>query len=104
MNQPNVNQPAFQHALYPFTGAYRNVNGHQLHLLDEGRGDTVIMLHGNGNDPRIQGESSGWVEVAATHTIMLTSIEWQGRTAQDTTFAREIRAKNFRYCQSGPRS
>ena len=47
----------------------------------------VIMLHGNGNDPRIQGESSGWVEVAAKHTIMLTSIEWQGRTAQATTFA-----------------
>jgi poly(3-hydroxybutyrate) depolymerase len=47
----------------------------------------VIMLHGNGNDPRVQGESSGWVEVAAKHTIILTSIEWQGRTAQDTTFA-----------------
>jgi len=47
----------------------------------------VIMLHGNGNDPRIQGESSGWVEVAAEHTIVLTSIEWQGRTAQETTFA-----------------
>jgi hypothetical protein len=47
----------------------------------------VIMLHGNMNDPRIQGESSGWVEVAATHTIVLTSIEWQGRTSQDTTFA-----------------
>ena len=37
----------FQHALYPFTGAYRNVNGHQLHLLDEGSGDTILMLHGN---------------------------------------------------------
>ncbi len=47
----------------------------------------VIMLHGNMNDPRIQGESSGWVEVAAKHTIVLTSIEWQGRTFQDTTFA-----------------
>ena len=47
----------------------------------------VIMLHGNTNDPRIQGESSGWVEVAARNTIMLTSIEWQGRTSQDTTFA-----------------
>jgi len=47
----------------------------------------VIMLHGNGNDPRIQGESSGWVEVAAKHTIMLTSIEWQGRTMQETIFA-----------------
>jgi pimeloyl-ACP methyl ester carboxylesterase len=47
----------------------------------------VIMLHGNMNDPRIQGESSGWVEVAAAHTIVLTSVEWQGRTFQDTTFA-----------------
>jgi poly(3-hydroxybutyrate) depolymerase len=47
----------------------------------------VIMLHGNMNDPRIQGESSGWVEVAARQTIVLTSIEWQGRKAQDTTFA-----------------
>jgi poly(3-hydroxybutyrate) depolymerase len=47
----------------------------------------VIMLHGNMNDPRIQGESSGWVEVAARETIVLTSIEWQGRKAQDTTFA-----------------
>ena len=37
----------FQHDLYPFTGFYRNVNGHQLHTLDEGRGDTVVMLHGN---------------------------------------------------------
>jgi len=47
----------------------------------------VIMLHGNNNDPRIQGESSGWVEVAAKNTIMLTSIEWQGRMSGDTTFA-----------------
>ena len=47
----------------------------------------VIMMHGNGNDPRIQGESSGWVEVAAKQTLMLTSVEWQGRTSQDTTFA-----------------
>jgi len=47
----------------------------------------VIMLHGNNNDPRIQGESSGWVEVAARETILLTSIEWQGRKAGDTTFA-----------------
>ena len=37
--------------------------------------------------PAHSGESSGWVEVAAKHTVMLTSIEWQGRKAQDTTFA-----------------
>ena len=48
----------------------------------------VIMLHGNDNDPRIQGESSGWVEAAAKHTIILTSIEWQGRTAQGIAFRR----------------
>jgi hypothetical protein len=47
----------------------------------------VIMLHGNTNDPRIQGESSGWVEVAAKNTLMLTSIEWQGRTSGDMKFA-----------------
>jgi len=46
----------------------------------------VIMLHGNGNDPRIQGESSGWVEAASKYTIMLTSIEWQGRTMEEITF------------------
>ena len=33
------------------------------------------------------GGSSGWVEVAAKHTSILISIEWQGRKAQDTTFA-----------------
>lgn len=43
----------------------------------------VMMMHGNGNDPRIQGESSGWVEVAAKNTIILTSVEWQGRTTRE---------------------
>jgi len=45
----------------------------------------VIMLHGNGNDPRIQGESGGWPEVAAKNNIILSSIEWQGRTGPDKT-------------------
>ena len=45
----------------------------------------VIMMHGNGNDPRIQGESSGWPEVAAKNNIILASIEWQGRTSQEKT-------------------
>ena len=39
----------------------------------------VIMMHGNGNDPRTQGESAGWPEVAAKNNIILCSIEWQGR-------------------------
>ncbi len=43
----------------------------------------VVMLHGNTNDSRIQGESSGWPEVAATNGIILTAIEWQGRTSTE---------------------
>jgi len=43
----------------------------------------VIMMHGNTNDPRVQGESSGWPEVAAKNNIILASIEWQGRTSQE---------------------
>ncbi len=39
----------------------------------------VIMMHGNGNDPRTQGESGGWPEVAAKNNIILCSVEWQGR-------------------------
>ncbi len=39
--------PGFEHALYPFTGTWREVNGFKMHVLDEGEGDTVLMLHGN---------------------------------------------------------
>ena len=45
----------------------------------------VILLHGNNNDPRIQGESGGWPEVAAKSNIILSSIEWQGRKSQEGT-------------------
>jgi haloalkane dehalogenase len=37
----------FEHGLYPFTGIWREVNGFRMHVLDEGQGDTVLMLHGN---------------------------------------------------------
>ncbi|MEO8076472.1 MAG: hypothetical protein ABI818_09110, partial [Acidobacteriota bacterium] len=43
----------------------------------------VIMMHGNMNDSRVQGESAGWPEVAAKNGIILASIEWQGRTSQE---------------------
>ncbi len=33
--------------LYPFQGSRLNVDGASLHYLDEGRGDPVVMLHGN---------------------------------------------------------
>ncbi|MDA0226329.1 MAG: alpha/beta fold hydrolase [Proteobacteria bacterium] len=38
---------SFQHDLYPFNGTFRTINGHTLHALDEGHGDTIVMLHGN---------------------------------------------------------
>jgi pimeloyl-ACP methyl ester carboxylesterase len=33
--------------LYPFEAHYMNINGHKLHYVDEGRGDPVVMVHGN---------------------------------------------------------
>lgn len=33
--------------LYPFTGHYLNLDGLRYHYLDEGRGEPVLMLHGN---------------------------------------------------------
>jgi haloalkane dehalogenase len=38
---------SFEHELYPFTGTWREVNGFRMHVLDEGQGDAVLMLHGN---------------------------------------------------------
>jgi poly(3-hydroxybutyrate) depolymerase len=46
----------------------------------------VIMLHGNNNDSRVQGESGGWVEVASKNNVILSSIEWQGRKSGDTAY------------------
>lgn len=34
-------------ALFPFTGKMTKVAGHQMHYLDEGSGDPVVMVHGN---------------------------------------------------------
>jgi pimeloyl-ACP methyl ester carboxylesterase len=33
--------------LYPFANHYLNLSGLRYHYLDEGRGDPVVMLHGN---------------------------------------------------------
>jgi haloalkane dehalogenase len=32
---------------YPFTGRVIDIDGHQMHYLDEGKGETVVMVHGN---------------------------------------------------------
>ncbi len=34
-------------ALYPFESKFMNIRGHELHYIDEGRGNPVIMIHGN---------------------------------------------------------
>ncbi len=34
-------------SLYPFEGRYFNLDGLRYHYLDEGRGEPVVMLHGN---------------------------------------------------------
>ena len=46
MNSKPVDISSFRH-LYPFEAHYMNVNGHRLHYVDEGRGDPVVMVHGN---------------------------------------------------------
>lgn len=47
---------------------------------EKGTVPLVILLHGNGNDPRTQIETSGWAEVASKNKVMLVEPEWQGKT------------------------
>jgi cis-3-alkyl-4-acyloxetan-2-one decarboxylase len=36
----------FRH-LYPFTSCFAEVNGLRMHYVDEGRGEPIVMVHGN---------------------------------------------------------
>jgi haloalkane dehalogenase len=61
----------FRH-LYPFTSRYADVNGFRMHYVDEGRGEPVIMLHGNPTwsfyfRELIQGLSGRYRAVAPDH-------------------------------------
>ncbi len=40
----------------------------------------VVTLHGNQNDPRLQGDASGWVELAAQENFILVSPEYQDKS------------------------
>lgn len=31
---------------YPFESKYRNINGHRMHYIDEGAGETILFVHG----------------------------------------------------------
>ncbi len=44
--QEDLADPAFRQA-YPFTSRFAQVDGGRMHYLDEGRGEPVVMLHGN---------------------------------------------------------
>ncbi len=43
----------------------------------DGSAPLIVTLHGFGNDPRLQGDTSGWVELAAKEGAILVSPEWQ---------------------------
>lgn len=34
-------------ALYPFASRYIEIDGHKMHYVDEGRGPTLLLVHGN---------------------------------------------------------
>lgn len=40
-------RPAWLEELYPFKSNFFNIEGHNLHYIDEGKGDPILMLHGN---------------------------------------------------------
>lgn len=44
----------------------------------------VVSVHGNQNDPRLQGDTSGWVELASKEGFMVVSPEYQ--TAEEEAF------------------
>jgi len=33
-------------SVYPFSSNYFDINGHQLHYIDEGQGDPMLFVHG----------------------------------------------------------
>ena len=45
---------------------------------EKGSIPAIVLLHGNGNDPRAQFETSGFAKVAKENNIILIEPEWQG--------------------------
>ncbi len=46
---------------------------------DEGTVPLIVTLHGFANDPRLQGDTSGWTELAAKGNLIVVSPEWQDK-------------------------
>ncbi|MEC0184106.1 PHB depolymerase family esterase [Paenibacillus peoriae] len=40
----------------------------------------IVTLHGTGNDPRIQGDTSGWTELASKEKLIVVSPEWEDKS------------------------
>ncbi len=53
--------------------------------MDNGSVALIVTLHGNGNDARIQGETTGWVELAAEENFIVVSPEWQDSVTDSET-------------------
>ena len=47
MMNKRINTGKVNSDLYPFESRYISISGHKLHYLEEGKGDPVLMLHGN---------------------------------------------------------
>ncbi|MBA4366086.1 MAG: alpha/beta hydrolase [Desulfobacterium sp.] len=70
-NSKPIDITPFQH-LYPFQSHFMNRNGMQMHYLDEGSGDPVVMLHGNPTwsfyyRSLVKGLSSGYRTIVPDH-------------------------------------
>lgn len=52
----------------------------QVYTSNKSSVPLIITLHGNQNDPRIQGDTSGWVELAAKENILIVSPEYQDKS------------------------
>ncbi len=52
----------------------------QMENAKKGSIPLVVLLHGNNNDNRTQGETSGWVEKAAEEGFMCIAPEWQSKS------------------------
>jgi haloalkane dehalogenase len=68
---PLIDLAPFRH-LYPFTSRYAEVNGLQMHYVDEGRGEPLLMVHGNPTwsfyfRKLIQGLSGNYRAIAPDH-------------------------------------
>ncbi len=47
MESKDLNPSWLDHSLFPFTSRLLEIEGNQIHYIDEGSGPTLLLLHGN---------------------------------------------------------